>query len=88
MCLGGGGRAGLPGRQGEVLEQHQVELSTLNTAYDSIVAYDLIHTYIWTCNLRTETGEAYTEIIQMKTIIFLNMHLFSFYSNRKGDFYC
>jgi len=43
---GGGGRAGLPGRQGEVLEQHQVELSTLNTAYDSSVAYDLIHTYI------------------------------------------
>jgi hypothetical protein len=35
--IGGGGWAGLPGRQGEVLEQHQVELSTLNTTYDSRV---------------------------------------------------
>jgi hypothetical protein len=67
VCLGGGGWAGLPGRQGEVLEQHQVELSTLNTVYDSSVAYDLIHTYIWTCILRIEDGEAHKEKIQINT---------------------
>jgi hypothetical protein len=70
--IGGGGRAGLPGRQGEILEQHQVELTpspppSLDTNHKNNIAYDLIHRHIWTCILRTETGETYTEIIQINT---------------------
>jgi hypothetical protein len=40
--------------------------------YDSSVAFDLIHTYIWTCIHGTETNGAYKEKIQINTNSFLN----------------